>query len=97
MIIGEVVGTVVATRKEERLEGLRLQVVRELNLDFKPTGKFVIAVDAVGAGEREVVLCCAGSSSRMTRRTQNLPVDSVIMAIVDAVEVGGKLLYEKKG
>jgi len=95
MLIGKVVGTVVATRKEEEIEGLRLLVVRGLDLEGKPTSTMVVAVDAVGAGVGEVVLYASGSSARQTRVTKDRPVDATIMAIVDEIEVGGALKYVK--
>ena len=95
MLLGKVVGTVVATRKEEEIEGLRLLVVRGLDLEGKPTSTVVVAVDAVGAGVGEVVLYCSGSSARQTQVTQNRPVDATIMAIVDAVTVGNEQRYTK--
>jgi len=95
MLLGKVVGTVVATRKEEEIEGLRLLVVRGLDLEGKPTSTMVVAVDAVGAGVGEVVLYASGSSARQTRVTKDRPVDATIMAIVDEIEVGGALKYVK--
>ncbi len=95
MLLGQVVGTVVATRKEPELAGLRLLVVRELDAAYAATGKAIVAVDAVGAGDGEVVLFAAGSSARLTAATKDRPVDHVIMAIVDSVEVGGKTVFEK--
>ncbi|HEC83165.1 MAG TPA: ethanolamine utilization protein EutN [Firmicutes bacterium] len=95
MIIGEVVGTIVATRKEERLVGLKFQVVKVLNVDLKPTGQFLIAADAVGAGYGEVVLCAQGSSARLTAKTKDRPIDAVIMGIVDTIEIEGKVVFEK--
>jgi len=85
MILGRVCGTVVCTRKDERLVGLKMLVVEELTIDAKPTGKFVISADAVGAGAAETVLLVAGSSARLTDRTLNCPVDSAICGIVDQV------------
>ncbi|HEY8209654.1 MAG TPA: EutN/CcmL family microcompartment protein [Myxococcaceae bacterium] len=95
MLLGKVVGTVVATRKEEEIEGLRLLVVRGLDLEGKPTSTVVVAVDAVGAGVGEVVLYASGSSARQTKVTKDRPVDATIMAIVDEIEVGGTLKYVK--
>ena len=95
MTLGRVVGTVVATRKEEKLHGFKLQVVETIGLDLEPTGAFTVAVDAVGAGPGEVVLTAAGSSARLTHLTQDRPVDAVIMAIVDSVETRGEVRYDK--
>ena len=96
MLLGKVVGTVVATRKEPEIEGLRMLLVRGLDLDGKPTATLVVAVDAVGAGVGEVVLYASGSSARQTQVTKDRPVDATIMAIVDEIEVGGKLTYVKE-
>jgi len=95
MNLGKVVGTVVSTRKDEKLEGLKIQIVQFIDLDGKPTGGLVTAVDSVGAGVGEVVLTAAGSSARQTPTTEGKPVDTVIMAIVDEIEVGGKSRYVK--
>ena len=95
MLLGKVVGTVVATRKEPELEGLRMLMVRELDGKYAATGKLIVAVDAVGAGEGEVVLFAAGSSARLTAATKDRPVDHVIMAIVDAVHIDGQAVFEK--
>ena len=95
MIVGQVVGTVVATRKDESLEGLTLLVVKGLDLDGNPSGSYVIAADSVGANRGEVILYATGSSARQTFNTKERPVDAVIMAIVDSVEVNGKTRYMK--
>jgi len=95
MLLGKVTGTVVATRKDDNLTGLRFLLVRELNTDMKETGKMVVAVDAVGAGVGEVVLYASGSSARNTTATKDRPVDATIMAIVDELEVGGISQYQK--
>jgi len=96
MLIGKVVGTVIATRKEEELEGLKFLLVRGLDLEGKPTSTLVVAVDAIGAGLGEVVLYASGSSARQTKVTKDRPVDATIMAIVDEIEVSGKLKYVKE-
>ncbi len=96
MLLGKVVGTVVSTRKEEELEGLKLLIVRGVDLDSKPTSTLVVAVDAVGAGVGELVLYASGSSARQTQVTKDRPVDATIMAIVDQVEVGGTLKFVKE-
>jgi ethanolamine utilization protein EutN len=95
MVIGKVIGTLVASRKEPTLEGVKLLVVRACDVDGNPSGSTVVAVDAVGAGLGEVVLYCSGSSARQTQVTQNRPVDATIMAIVDAITVGNEQRYDK--
>jgi microcompartment protein CcmK/EutM len=97
MILGKVIGTLVATRKEPTVEGLKMLVVQTCDTDgeVKTGGAIVIAIDAVGAGVGEVVLVCAGSSARQTQMTQNRPVDHTIMAIVDEVAVDGQRRYAK--
>ena len=97
MVLGKVIGTLVASRKEPTLEGLKLLVVRACDVDgsVPATGAVVVAVDAVGAGIGEVVLYAAGSSARQTQVTQNRPVDATIMAIVDEIAVGGERRYAK--
>ena len=96
MLLGKNIGTVVASRKEPELEGLRMMLVRELDSAFIANGKLVVAVDAVGAGQGEVVLFAAGSSARQTEITQNRPVDHVIMAVVDQVTAFGEVRYDKR-
>lgn len=95
MLLGKVVGTIVATRKESTLEGSKFLLVRGLDLEGQPTSTMVVAVDAVGAGVGEVVLYASGSSARQTEATKDRPVDATIMAIVDQLEVGGKVKYTK--
>lgn len=95
MVLGKVIGTVVATRKEAALEGLKLLLVRACDVDGNETGSTVVAADAVGAGPGEVVLYASGSSARQTVATKDRPVDAVIMAIVDQVEVDGESRYRK--
>ncbi|MBU0551944.1 EutN/CcmL family microcompartment protein [Myxococcota bacterium] len=96
MIIGKVIGTVVASQKERELIGLKFLAVAPIDLlTGEVQGGGVIAADAVGAGVGEVVLYATGSSARQTQITQNRPVDATIMAIVDTFEVGGEVLYLK--
>jgi microcompartment protein CcmK/EutM len=97
VVLGKVIGTLVASRKEPTLDGLKLLVVRACDVDgsISGSGAIAIAVDAVGAGVGEVVLYCAGSSARQTQVTQNRPVDATIMAIVDEIAVGGERRYVK--
>jgi microcompartment protein CcmK/EutM len=95
MLIGQVIGTVVSTKKDEELSGLKLLVVRGCDVDGKANGATIVAVDAVGAGVGEVVLYAAGSSARQTTVTKNRPVDHVIMAIVDEINAEGRVRYEK--
>jgi len=87
MFLGKVIGTVWATRKDEQLVGMKLQIVREVDLDYREMQKFVVAVDSVGAGVGEIVLVAQGSSARQTELTHNKPVDAVISAIVDKIDV----------
>ena len=95
MQLGRVRGTVVATRKDENLIGLRFLLVEELDARFAGTGRFVVATDAVGAGSGEVVLYASGSSARLTEITRDRPVDAVISAIVDTVDADGEIVYSK--
>jgi microcompartment protein CcmK/EutM len=95
MLLAKVVGTVVATRKDARLEGLKFLLLRQVNPENLKEGGFVVANDAVGCGAGEYVLYASGSSARQTEVTKDRPCDAVIMAIVDTWEIGGQKLYEK--
>ena len=95
MILAKVIGTVVSTRKEESVRGLKFMLVRPVDLDGNETGSIVVAADAVGAGPGEMVLYATGSSARQTIMTDRRPCDAVIMAIVDNWEVGGDIKYKK--
>ncbi len=96
MLLGRVVGTLVATRKDEKLEGLRFMVVRQVDIENQETGGYVVAADAVGAGVGETILYATGSSARQTVLTDRRPCDAVIMAIVDTWEVEGQVKYIKE-
>ncbi|HEY3174777.1 MAG TPA: EutN/CcmL family microcompartment protein [Candidatus Polarisedimenticolia bacterium] len=91
MYLARILGTVVATRKDDRLEGFKLLVVQPLDPSGKDTGNPVVAVDTVSAGYTETVLVVAGSSARMTARTKDAPVDAAIVGIVDTVALDSAL------
>jgi microcompartment protein CcmK/EutM len=95
MQLARVVGSVVATRKEESMQGLKLLVVRALDEEGRESGNAIVSADAVGAGPGEIVLIAAGSSARQTVVTDKRPVDSVVMAIVDSWYVGDAVKYKK--
>ena len=87
MILGKVVGTIWATRKDEEMVGMKLQIVKHVDLDYKLKDTFVVAVDTVQAGIGDVVLVASGSSARQTAVTKNKPVDAVIVAVVDRLDI----------
>lgn len=96
MYTARVVGTVVCTQKDPRMNSLKMQVVQPVNINtFKDEGKPAVAIDAVGAGDGEIVLVVSGSSARLTDITLNKPVDATIMAIVDYVDIEGKNVFSK--
>ena len=95
MLLGRVAGTLVSSRKEDTLEGLKFLVIKQLDVEDAETGGYVVAADAVGAGVGEVVLYATGSAARQTVLTHERPCDAVIMAIVDTWEVGGETKYTK--
>jgi len=95
MLIGEVVGSVVSTRKDEQLESFKLLVVQVRSHANEAKDQYVVAVDAVGAGPGDIVLYASGSSARQTTITKDKPCDAVVMAIVDSWDVAGKNVYEK--
>jgi microcompartment protein CcmK/EutM len=95
MQLGRVTGTLVATRKEALMSGMKFLVVRQIDIENEDSGGYVVAVDAVGAGVGEVVLYASGSSARQTELTRDRPCDAVIMAIVDEWDVDGELKFRK--
>lgn len=95
MLIAKVVGSAVATIKDEKLQGTKLLVVREANVAGEPTGKPLVAIDTVDAGTGDLVLIAGGSSARQTTITKDRPVDAVIMAILDSLEVDGQITFRK--
>jgi microcompartment protein CcmK/EutM len=87
MILGRVVGTVVATRKDPRLEGKKLLIIKPVTPDGEDESGYVVSVDTVSAGYRETVLLVAGSSARMAEGCKDTPVDSAIVGIIDSVQL----------
>ena len=90
MLLARVVGTVVATRKDPRLEGKKLLVVRHVSAEGADEPGYTVAIDTVGAGFRERVLLVAGSSARMAQGCKDCPVDSAVVGIIDNVEIDKK-------
>jgi microcompartment protein CcmK/EutM len=95
MLIGKVVGSVVATQKDEKIEGAKLLVVQVHDHTGAPTQQYVVAADAVQAGTGDMVLYATGSSARQTDSTEGRPIDAVIMAVIDSWDLGGENVYEK--
>ncbi|RMG54509.1 MAG: hypothetical protein D6723_04875, partial [Acidobacteria bacterium] len=87
MILARILGTVVATRKDERLQGKKLLVVRPVTVEGEEESGYLVAVDTVGAGFRETVLVVQGSSARMATGCKDRPIDAAIVGIVDTVQV----------
>ena len=87
MIFAKVIGTVVSTQKDENLNGKKMLLCRETDHTGKPLNSYHVAVDAVQAGEGSFVLLTYGSSARMTETTKNAPIDAVVSAIIDDVQV----------
>jgi microcompartment protein CcmK/EutM len=96
MLIAKVIGTTISTIKDEKLTGCKLLILRQADETGVPFGKPYVAVDTLDAGIGELVLTAHGSSGRMTDLTQNRPVDAVIMAVIDHLAVGGKVVYRKE-
>ena len=96
MLLARVTGTVVSTRKDPKIEGIRFMMLEKLDPTTMQGKKdFVVAMDTVGAGPGEVVFYVAGSSARMTAVTDGRPSDAAITAIVDTVELDGRAVYQK--
>ena len=87
MIIAKIIGTVVATQKDERLNGKKLLIVRPINLDGTEQSGYVVAVDTVGAGFHEKVLVVAGSSARLAEGNKDCPIDAAIIGVIDSYEI----------
>lgn len=101
MFVARVTGSVVSTQKVQSMTGHKLVVVEPYRLDnesrrsFVTTGRTFIAVDAVGAGEDDFVLITQGSSARLTPETQELPIDAVIIGIVDHIHIEKHSVYDR--
>ncbi len=99
MFLARVIGSVVSTKKDEAMKGRKLVLVRPLLVDesnpaqFRPGSNTIVAVDALGAGVDEVVLFCQGSSARQSSGMKTLPVDAVVVGIVDTVDVLNHKIY----
>ena len=89
MILARVLGTVVATRKDPRLEGSKLLIIRQESPEGAQEGGYLIAVDTVSAGAGELVIAVAGSSARMAEGCKDKPVDTAIVGIVDSFAMNG--------
>ena len=87
MIFAKVVGTVISTQKDPNLNGKKLLLCKEVDHKGNPLSTYHVAVDAVQAGEGSIVLLSYGSSARMTEETKNSPIDAVIMAIIDDLQI----------
>lgn len=102
MFLARVSGSVVATQKVDSLTGYKLLTVEPFRLDpetrrrLVTTGRTFIAVDTLGAGEGDFVLITQGSSARLTPETQHLPIDSVIVGIVDTVHADQQCVYARE-
>ena len=95
MVFARVVGNVVCTRKDEKLVGSKLLLVQPVSTGGDPKGNLLVAIDAVGAGEGELVLLVQGSSARQTTTTEGNPCDCAIFAIVDTIEQDRKIVFQK--
>jgi microcompartment protein CcmK/EutM len=96
MELARVVGTVVATRKEARLQGFKILLLQLAREDGSTEESSLVALDSVGAGEGELVLVVRGSSARLACDLENYPVDAVILGIVDTITVGGSVTFAKE-
>ena len=93
MLIARVIGTTISTIKDEKILGSKLLILRQTNEAGEFIGKPYVAVDLVDAGVNDLVLSGHGSSARQTYQTKDCPVDAVVMAVIDFLEVDGKVVY----
>lgn len=87
MKLGKIIGTVVATRKDENLVGFKIMVVQPLDIDLNPKGDIVIAVDTVGSGIGEIVIYVTGTAGRIAAKKLDSPIDASIVGIVDDMTI----------
>jgi ethanolamine utilization protein EutN len=103
MFLGKVTGSVVATQKVASMTGQKLLTVEPYRVDDKnrdrlvATGRTFVVVDTLGAGIDELVLVCQGSSARLTPDTEKLPIDAVVIGLVDTVDIGGRVVFSAHG
>ena len=95
MKLALVIGSTVATIKDENLSGRKLLMAREADTAGIPFGSAFVAVDTVGAGTGDLVLVTIGSSARFTVITKDTPVDAVIVGVIDSLEESGKVTFRK--
>jgi microcompartment protein CcmK/EutM len=104
MFLARVTGSVVATQKVAAMTGHKLLTVEPYRVDDKdkgasrlvPTGRTFVVVDTLGAGLDEMVLICQGSSARLTPETEKLPIDAVVIGLVDTVDLGGNVVFSTR-
>ena len=95
MKIALVIGSTIATIKDNAISGRKLLIVRDANTEGKPKSEPYVAVDTVSAGTGDLVMVTAGSSARYTHQTTDVPVDSVIVGVIDSLELSGEVSYRK--
>ncbi|MCS7009044.1 MAG: EutN/CcmL family microcompartment protein [Chthoniobacterales bacterium] len=103
MILARVEGSIVATKKNQKMTGSKFLLVRPLVVDtpdatsFREGQSTLVATDALGAGEGDIVLVVQGSSARLAMDNKDTPVDAVVIGIVDSVDIGKRILYSARG
>jgi len=103
MFLARVTGSVVATQKVASMTGQKLLTVEPYRIDDQrrdrlvPTGRTFVVVDTLGAGINEMVLICQGSSARLTPETEKLPIDAVVIGLIDTVDVAGNVVFSARG
>jgi len=93
MNIARVCGTVVATRRSDKVVGAKWLLVEECDQKGVGKGEYLVALDMVGANRGQVVLLTQGSSCRWTYRTDDRPMDTLVVAIVDQIDTANEVVY----